>query len=546
MKRRSCFTVQGKQFYSIGIQAHNSSSYMPETMEDTWNAANMLRVNTVAVPVPWGVFEPEEGVWNARFVTSLIDQAREHNLHLVLLWFGTWKNGTMEYAPSWVKADPVRFPRVQLKDGTKTLNLSPHHRANLEADQKAFCKMLQVLKAYDEETQTVLAVQIENEAGFLSATRRDFSPMGEAAFRAEVPQELLDWCVRYPESLLAKRNREAGCKQRGNWLEVFGGYGAEAMTAYAIARYIDEIAKAGRAVYDTFFYTNAWLNAGRGIAGIDWPAGTCGFGNLDIYLAICEHLDLIAPDNYKPEVTEYLEVLQAYHRPELGNPLYIPESARTIFNSGMMFEAVGAGAIGFHVFGGESLLNDRQDGLTDEGESMMHSFAMLSAIKPMLEKHMGTGRIHAICRRGAEPNMLIEGLEGGWRAFVSFTGTVDQYLRMDYRHKEACAEETLGNSTGEPCRGLLIQDSENGFYLVGNKFRLFLLPPLHEDGSINAMEASSVTFPTNPEYLSVCEGTFDQDGRYVIERYRTGDEARHGTFATWDVGVLRIEMQQIK
>ena len=53
-------------------------------------------------------------------------------------------------------------------------------------------------------------------------------------------------------------------------------------------------------------------------------------------------------------------MLQDYNRPDLSRALYIPESARTIYNSGVMFEAVGAGAIGFHVFGGESLLTTRR------------------------------------------------------------------------------------------------------------------------------------------------------------------------------------------
>ena len=33
-------------------------------------------------------------------------QARENNVRLVLLWFGTWKNTGPSYAPEWVKATP--------------------------------------------------------------------------------------------------------------------------------------------------------------------------------------------------------------------------------------------------------------------------------------------------------------------------------------------------------------------------------------------------------------------------------------------------------
>ena len=187
MERQEFFTAQGKPFYSIGIQSHNSSSYMPEQLRETFHAAQLLEVNTVAVPVPWERYEPEEGCFDDAFISRILSLAREYQLHLVLLWFGTWKNGTMEYTPEWVKQDTTRFPRVELKGGRKVLNLSPHCPANLEADRKAFVRMMQTLKKLDSEEQTVIAVQIQNEAGYLSGTRRDFSVWGEAAFGAEVP-----------------------------------------------------------------------------------------------------------------------------------------------------------------------------------------------------------------------------------------------------------------------------------------------------------------------------------------------------------------------
>ena len=89
MKKRTCFTVKGKPFYSIGIQAHNSSSSTREHLKD----------------IPWEKFEPQEGVFQDGFVREIICQARAQDLRLVLLWFGTWKNGTMEYTPAWVKRD---------------------------------------------------------------------------------------------------------------------------------------------------------------------------------------------------------------------------------------------------------------------------------------------------------------------------------------------------------------------------------------------------------------------------------------------------------
>ena len=50
------------------------------------------------------------------YVTDLIDEARKQRIHLVFLWFASWKNGAMEYCPAWVKRDKARSPRFQSED----------------------------------------------------------------------------------------------------------------------------------------------------------------------------------------------------------------------------------------------------------------------------------------------------------------------------------------------------------------------------------------------------------------------------------------------
>ncbi len=45
-----------------------------------------------------------------------------------MLWFGTWKNGAMDWAPNWVKSDTARFPRVVDSGGKPIRVLSPHSR----------------------------------------------------------------------------------------------------------------------------------------------------------------------------------------------------------------------------------------------------------------------------------------------------------------------------------------------------------------------------------------------------------------------------------
>lgn len=64
------------------------------------------------MPVYWEQFQPEPGRFDYATLDTLLGQAREHRARLVLLWFGTWKNGSSHYMPLWMKRDPERYPRV--------------------------------------------------------------------------------------------------------------------------------------------------------------------------------------------------------------------------------------------------------------------------------------------------------------------------------------------------------------------------------------------------------------------------------------------------
>lgn len=107
--------VKGEPFFILGGQIHNSSassiSYMKEQL---WTALQQLNLNTVIAPVYWEAVEAVEGMYDFELVESLIDQAREHGMHLVLLWFGLWKNGESLYVPEWMNRDHTKFFREGL------------------------------------------------------------------------------------------------------------------------------------------------------------------------------------------------------------------------------------------------------------------------------------------------------------------------------------------------------------------------------------------------------------------------------------------------
>src|SRR5215216_7761793 len=109
--------VDGNPFLVIGGELHNSSSSSIEYMQPIWQRMRDLNINTVLTPVSWELIEPAEGSFDFRLVDDLLRDARSHDLRLIVLWFGSWKNGMSSYIPVWVKQDSARFPRAQLHTG---------------------------------------------------------------------------------------------------------------------------------------------------------------------------------------------------------------------------------------------------------------------------------------------------------------------------------------------------------------------------------------------------------------------------------------------
>src|SRR5579863_1049007 len=108
---RYALLVDGRPYLILGGQIHNSSGW-PSELAQVWQSMEALHANTVEAPVYWEQLEARPGQFDFTNVDQIVEGARAHNLHVVLLWFGTWKNGNMHYVPAWVKQDPKRFPRV--------------------------------------------------------------------------------------------------------------------------------------------------------------------------------------------------------------------------------------------------------------------------------------------------------------------------------------------------------------------------------------------------------------------------------------------------
>src|SRR3982750_3927055 len=134
---RYALMVDGRPYLILGGQIHNSSGW-PSELPQVWESMAAVHANTVEAPVYWEQVEAQEGHFDFTNVDQIIEGARSHNLRVVLLWFGTWKNGNMHYVPQWIKTDTRRHPRVMRADGELIDVLSANSRSNLEADKTAF------------------------------------------------------------------------------------------------------------------------------------------------------------------------------------------------------------------------------------------------------------------------------------------------------------------------------------------------------------------------------------------------------------------------
>lgn len=332
--------VDDKPYLMLGAQIGNSSSW-PSALPQAWSALEALHVNTVEAPVYWEQIEPTPNHFDFTGPDLLITQAREHHLHVVLLWFGTWKNGQNHYVPQWIKSDPAKFPREETAEGKLLDVMSPHSLANLEADKHAFAALMTHVKEIDSAAHTVIFVQVENESGSVGSVR-DFSPAAQKLFDSPAPADLTH-ALHVPA---------------GTWSHAFGPAAAdEAFAAYATAHYIGEVARAGKAAYNLPMYCNVWIaypvhaleNRDRASAGQEYPSGGPQQANIPIWKFAAPAIDVLAPDFYSDDSTLFREVLAAYHRPD--NPVFIPETVRTKDFGRYLFYALGQGAIGFAPFG---------------------------------------------------------------------------------------------------------------------------------------------------------------------------------------------------
>ena len=482
---RHALLVDGQPFFMLGGQAHNSSGW-PGMMPQVWSAVEAMHANTLEVPIYWEQIEAQPGKFDFSLVDTLLKQGREHKVHLVLLWFGTWKNGSSHYMPEWMKREAGKYPNITGRNGRPVDSPSPHTQAAMEADAKAFAAVMGHLKEADPQ-HTVIMIQVENEPGAWGSVR-DYSPAAQKLFEGPVPAELLK-----PE-LLKALNRPVDAK--GTWQEVFGNGADEYFHAWSVARYIEHIAAAGKAVNPLPLYVNAALRDPLS----NPPASSYESGGptdnvIPIWKAAAPSIDLVAPDIYMSDSSRALKVLELYDRPD--NTLFVPETGSSPEYARYLYAVLARGGIGFSPFGIDD--NGRGAGEAETATRLApiaQEYAMAGPMMRELAKWGFEGKIKAAVEREDHAEQTID--LGAWQATVTFGA--------GGRRAQANAQP-IG-------KALVVQLGENEFVLIGTLCHITFRPL-----GANVGKAW--------QYLKVEEGQYE-NGTFKLLRIRNGDETDWG------------------
>lgn len=373
--------VNDQPFLILGGELGNSTASSPEDMKWICEKLRKMNLNTVLVPAYWDLTEPEEGKFDFTLIDGAIDLARKHDLKVVFLWFGAWKNSMSCYAPLWFKRDYKKYPRAYTKAG-KPLEIASSFSENVrEADNRAFSQLMKHIAVIDKDN-TVIMMQIENEIGMLEDAR-DYSEEANTLFSKQVPETLISFLTKNKKDLhpwLAEKWQKHGNKTKGNWQEVFGDdlYTDEIFMAWSYAQYVEKLAQSARSIHNIPLFVNAAMNS-RGRKPGEYPSAGPLAHLIDIWHCGAPNIDLIAPDLYDNGFANWVAQYKLHN-----NPLFIPEVKLGKNNGVQAFYVFGEhDAIGYCPFSIES--GAEEDPLTQ-------AYAKLRELMPVLTKYQGQGQ----------------------------------------------------------------------------------------------------------------------------------------------------------
>lgn len=464
MGNTSQLIVNEKPFLILGGELHNSSSSNAEYMRPIWTQLKKKNLNTAVAPVYWELIEPQEGKFDFSLVDSMIIGLRKQNLKLVILWFGTWKNGYSTYVPSWIKHNSDKYPYAKDKNGKNLQILSAFGEETMKADARAFRALMKHIRDFDKKEQTVIMAQIENEVG-LFYTPRDY--VGDKLYQLQVPLEVINYLKNnqlQPE--IEKVWKANGSKIKGNWEEIFGKSDTtitdwknlpflteELFSVYYYAHFIGAVAEAGKSEYPIPMYVNAWIKQPKLSYPGKYPSGGPIPHTLDFWRLAAPSIDMIAPDIYIPNANE---VIESYRRKD--NPLFIPEIRH---DSQATFEAM-------YAFGSQNILGFSPFGIDDqtpEEDPFTPTYKALSKVQNVILKYQSTDKMMGILLDKNKPSQKFDLGDYSIQANIGKT-IIDFSLVFTGIPSKEPKPEVAG--------GILINIGVDEFIIVGKHFNIEL------------------------------------------------------------------------
>ena len=543
---RTQFIVDGQPYIALAGELHNSTTGSVENMRTVWARMKAKNLNTVIAPVTWELLEPVEGQFDYTIIDSMIEGARKENLKLVVLWFGSWKNGTSTYIPAWVKKNPKKYLLAQNQRGEVMNTLSTLGTESAKADANAFAHLMRHIKEVDHD-HTVIMMQVENEIGTLdmastymglpNGCMRDYNAQANKAFSGQVPTQLTSYLKQHRKELnpaIRSAWEANGSKERGMWEEVFGKgtedpdkelsehfsyLTEEIFMAWNYATYVEQIAASGKEELALPMYVNAWMKQPTQPNPGQYPSGGPQAHLIDIWRAGAPSIDFLAPDIYAIDIFD--QICTDYT--QSGNPLFIPETRVDASGASRAFYTFGKyGALCYAPFvidGGGMILS------ADPDEHYINDvYAMLQRLMPYMKEHIGTPRMAGL--------LLDTGRESDAVQMGNYTVSL---RKMSTRAAQALVGVAVGedNAQEEIASGVLvIQVADDEFIVAGGVGGVTV--------NISKGEQSKAE---HVGLLSVDEICVDANGKEYLHRLN-GDETSFGggVIPAGQVKAFRIKM----
>jgi beta-galactosidase GanA len=492
--------VDGKPYLILGGELGNSSAGTAAQADNILPRLAAMHVNTVLMPVAWEQVEPSEGAFDFSILDHWIDNAREQHLHLVLLWFGSWKNSVSSYVPAWMKQDPERFPRAETADGDDLEILSTLSTETLHADSAAFSALMKHLKEKDGNQQTVLMVQVENEVGYLGIGR-DRSETANRLFEGPVPPQLMQE-LQKNRDLLSPELRAHFNPAGKTWSTAFGDVSDEVFMTWNYARFIQTVAEAGKREYPLPMYVNCQLPAPGERAG-QYPSGGPHPYYLEVYRVTAPSLDFYSPDIYWPNFEYWIDRYRFN-----GNAVFVPEARMDSAPYNALYAYGEAKAFGFSPFGIESVQASPDSESASAGIGDVYE--VLSELSDVLLPGQASGDVRALVLHKDSPRPTRTVALGG-------------YL-LDAALSRTWPARTLATDDGAM---IAIQSKPNEFYIAGSGLTISFARDPDTDNKLSGI-------------ASIEEVSRDANGGWITQRWLNGDQNNQGRQLSMDPHRMRI------